>query len=189
MKNIKNVAKIVSVVVLLFSFVLTITGCSVSEISSPTPKPTHTNNNPTITPQPTQPTTEYPNEPPNSVTWISPGKVEVGNFYPGATADWTIRVHNGNGVSTDFLVKYRYPDHVGDGYSFPTDSTKDWITISTGSITFGPYETRDIPISLHMPDGAVSPGNKWEFWISVIDNSQEGFVRTELCVRWLISMQ
>ena len=167
---------------------LLLAGCGTTNGDShPTAVPTQVGV--TVTPQPTQPTTEYPDEPPSNVTWVSPGKVEVGNFFPGATAEWSIRVHNGNDVSTEFLIKYRYPDHVGDGYSFPTDNVRDWIVINTGSLTFGPHETRDIPVSLVMPEAEVAPGHKWEFWISVIDNSQEGFVKTELCVRWLVTME
>ena len=165
---------------------LLLVGCSTTSGNShPTPVPTQIE----VTPIPTQPVTEYPNQPPNTVTWISPGKVEVGNFYAGASAEWPIRVHNGNDVDTEFLIKYRYPDHVGTGYQFPTDSVKDWITISTGSVIFGPHETKDILVSMYMPEDAVAPGDKWEFWVSVIDNSQEGFVKTELCVRWLITME
>jgi hypothetical protein len=169
---------------------LLLAGCGTTNGDShPTPRPTQVGVTPTITPQPTQPTTEYPNEPPSNVTWISPGKVEIGNFFPGATAEWSVRVHNGNDVDTEFLIKYRYPDHVGDGYSYPSSEVSNWVTISTNSLVFGPHETRDIPVALIMPSGAVSPGHKWEFWISVVDNSQEGFVKTELCIRWLVTME
>jgi hypothetical protein len=36
--------------------------------------------------------------PPEEEMWISPGKVEIGNFYPGATAEWEITIHNGDSV-------------------------------------------------------------------------------------------
>lgn len=188
MKIRKSIYKIVLVTVLLFGVVSISFGCGISGTSNPTPKPTQTQSVPTVTPQPTQPT-EHPNEPPNNVTWISPGKVEVGNFYAGATAEWPITVHNGNDEETKFLIKYRYPDHVGDGYSYPTSDVENWITIGSDSIMFGPYETKEIIVALNMPEGASSPGDKWEFWISVIDASQEGFVKTELCIRWLIVME
>ena len=35
------------------------------------------------------------NPPPPDQPWISPGKVQVGSFYPGAQADWGVLVHNG----------------------------------------------------------------------------------------------
>ena len=41
------------------------------------------------------PTIPMGQEPPKEMPWISPGKVQIGNFYPGATAEWNIIVHNG----------------------------------------------------------------------------------------------
>jgi len=38
-------------------------------------------------------------------TWISPAKVEIGNYYPGARAEWTIRVHNSNEETTQIEKK------------------------------------------------------------------------------------
>jgi len=32
--------------------------------------------------------------------WITPAMVEIGNFFPGAQAEWNIRVHNGNDAQT-----------------------------------------------------------------------------------------
>lgn len=164
-------------VVIIVGLSIVMIGCSSQTINPPTRTPI------------SSPTSEYLNEPPSNVTWISPGKVEVGNFYPGATAEWPIRVHNGNDEETEFTIKYRYPDHVGDGFVFPTDEVEDWITIETDSLTFNPHETKDILVVLHMPSNADTPGDKWEFWISIIDASQSGFVKTELCVRWLITME
>lgn len=40
----------------------------------------------------------YPENAPNDVSWISPGKVVVGNFYAGARAEWVMIIHNGGGV-------------------------------------------------------------------------------------------
>jgi hypothetical protein len=35
------------------------------------------------------------------VSWVSPGKVEVGNFKPGDHAEWAIKIHNGNEYTTE----------------------------------------------------------------------------------------
>lgn len=40
-------------------------------------------------------------EPSPELTWISPGKVMVGNFYPGARAEWVLQVHSGSSIRTD----------------------------------------------------------------------------------------
>lgn len=43
--------------------------------------------------------------PPIERNWISPAIVQVANFYPGATAEWAIQVHNGYTVAVDkYLV-------------------------------------------------------------------------------------
>jgi hypothetical protein len=165
--------KVLAIVMLVVGIL--ITGCGGTNTSNPTPTPTAT--------------VEYIQEPPQDVTWINPGKVQVENFYAGATAEYTITVHNGNDYSAKFIIKYRIPDHVGEGYSFPSDDVSNWITISGNDVNFNAYETKDILVSITMPEDATAPGKKWEFWISVIDDSQGGSIRTEQCVRWLITME
>ena len=133
-------------------------------------------------------TTILPDEPPIDRTWISPGKVQVGNFYPGARAEWNLLVHNGKDTAASFLISYRYPDHVGDGYAKPTTEVQDWIIIADPTPILAPKETREILIVLEMPKDATAPGKLWEFWISVKE-SQTTFIQTELCSRWLVSMR
>jgi hypothetical protein len=151
---------------------------------------------PTNTP-PTTPsdggTTVLPNEPPVDRTWISPGKVQVGNFYPGARAEWTLLVHNGNDTAASFLIAYRYPDHVEEGYIKPASEVQDWVIIADPWDFFAPViapkETKEILITLVMPEDAAVFAPKWEFWISVKDTTQTGMVVTELCSRWLVQMR
>ena len=134
-------------------------------------------------------TTILPDEPPIDRTWISPGKVQVGNFYPGARAEWNLLVHNGKDTAATFLITYRYPDQVGDGYVKPTSEVRDWVIIADSTPILAPKETREILIALEMPKDAVAPGKLWEFWISVKDTTQTGFVVTELCSRWLVQQR
>lgn len=137
----------------------------------------------------TDSTVVLPREPPEDVTWISPGKVQVGNFYPGARAEWDLLIHNGDSSKATFEVKYRYPDHVGEGYAFPSDDVQDWVIIADSTPVLMPKETRSVLVVLAMPKGATSPAPKWEFWISVIEITQRGMVRTELASRWLVTMR
>ena len=127
-------------------------------------------------------------EPPRNVNWINPGKIIVDNFYAGATAEYNISVHNGNNYPAQFIIKYRYPDHVGEGYDFPPENMSDWVTVIGNDVEFKAYETKDIIISITIPENVVLE-DKWEFWVSVIDDSQSGMVKTELCTRWLITME
>ena len=146
-------------------------------------------NEPSEPPPASSGTTVLPGEPPIDRTWISPGKVQVGNFYPGARAEWNLLVHNGNDTAASFLVAYRYPDHVADGYAKPTAEVQDWVIIADPTPVIAPKETREILIVLAMPEDAAVFAPKWEFWISVKDTTQKGMVVTELCSRWLVVMR
>jgi len=128
-------------------------------------------------------------EPPADKTWISPGKVNVGNFYPGARAEYPITIHNGKDTATKFSVTYRYPDHVGEDYLKPTPEVQNWVIIADSTPVLIPKETRGILVVLAMPEDAISPGQKWEFWVSVMDTTQTGIIKTELCTRWLVDMR
>lgn len=175
--------------------------------------------------------------PPQDMTWISPGKVAVGNFYPGARAEWIIQVHNGNDSATEsrlvttgsgessvtillnspllsndsivevrsslvkdqpkavscnllgntvlvdglvgnsqrtlvvtyrccapFVVSYRYPDHVGEGYVKPTSVVQDWVIVAETTPILAPQETRDILITLEMPELELLNDAEVQFW-------------------------
>ena len=127
------------------------------------------------------------NEPPVDVTWISPGKVNVSNFYPGARAEYDLAVHNGNDKATKFKITYRVPSHTGAGYEKAPVEAQDWVIIADETPVLMPKETREIMIALDMPLETTAPP-KWEFWVSIIQASQ-GNIQTELCSRWLIDMR
>jgi len=134
--------------------------------------------------------TPYPKDaPPGTVTWISPGKVEVRNFFAGARAEWNVTIHNGNSKAAEFTVKYRKPDYVASGYTEASLEAESWITITDPKPTLLPRETRDILVVVEIPEGAVVEADKWEFWISIKDITQGGLVQSELCSRWLIEMR
>lgn len=128
-------------------------------------------------------------QPPENVTWISPGKVMIGNFHAGGRAEYPLTIHNGQDVSVEYLVYYRTPDHVGEGYVKAPSTVQDWVIIADPTPVLAPYETKDIMVVLEMPSDAKDPAPNWEFWVGVKDNSQAGMVQTELCVRWLVQMR
>lgn len=122
-------------------------------------------------------------------TWISPGKVVVGNFYPGARAEYPVTVHNGNESSCSFTITCRPADHVDEPYVKAPSEVQDWVMIVDPTPVLEPKETKDILVVLEMPEDEEVFAPKWEFWVSVIDTTQGGVVRTELCSRWLVSMR
>jgi len=72
--------------------------------------------------------------------WISPGKVMIDNLYPGAQAEYSITVHNGNDLETPFAVTVRAPDHVGSGYEPLPEEYCSSITLSHSHPAMAPRE-------------------------------------------------
>ena len=120
--------------------------------------------------------------------WISPGKVEVGNFYPGARAEYPLTIHNGNDQPTEFSITYRVASSTDEGFVVAPDEAQDWVIIADPTPVLAAKETREVLIALEMPEGATAP-EKWEFRVVVKDASQTGMVQTELACRWLVTMK
>ena len=127
-------------------------------------------------------------QPPDDMTWISPGKVIVTNFYPGARVEYPITVHNGNSASTSFTISCRPADSVGEPYVKAPPCVKDWVMVVDTTPVLAPRETRDILVTLEMPEDLEIFAPQWEFWVTAIDTSQ-GMIKTELGVRWLVTMR
>jgi len=141
--------------------------------------------------QPSEPPVVEAPEPPPELydkTWINPGKVEVGNFYPGARAEYSVTIHNGGDEPAEFSVTYRQPGDADEGYVIAPSAAEDWVIIADPAPLLAAKETRDVLIAVEMPKGAQAPP-KWEFWIAVKDVTQTGMVQTELACRWLVTMK
>ncbi len=173
-----------------------IVGCSVTQIEVSPVTPTEPSGNVT-TPVETLPASlTNPTSDPNvearlvDQTWISPAMVQIGNYYPGARAEWSIRVHNGKDVPAGLLISYRVPDNVKEGYDTAPVEAKDWVIIADSTPVLAAKETKEILVVLAMPkDPILVPEvKKWEFWVSVMETKQ-GQVQTEMCSRWLVVMR
>jgi len=121
-------------------------------------------------------------------TWISPGKVEIGNFYPGARAEYTLSIHNGSDEPVEFSVSYRVTDNTAEGYEPAPATAQAWVIIADPAPVLAAKETREVLIVLEIPGDAEVPP-KWEFQIAVKDVTQTGMVQTELACRWLVEMK
>lgn len=184
---------ITGLVALIMVLGLLLGGCS-SAGDNVLPENTPSNNVPDTPTMPADSTPSnsepvFDNPPPDDVTWISPGKVNVANFYPGATAEYPVTIHNGNDYAASFSVDYRYPDNVGEGYVKPTLEVQDWVIVADTAPVLAPRETRDILVTLSMPEDTAVFAEQWEFWVSVSDTTQTGNVKTAMATRWLISMR
>jgi len=112
----------------------------------------------------------------------------VGNFYPGARAEYMISMHNGNDEPAEFSVTFKDPRNTSEGFVAAPPEAKDWVIIDDPAPTLAAKETRDVLIVVEMPEYAESPP-KWEFWIVVKDVTQTGMVQTELACRCLVEMK
>jgi hypothetical protein len=177
--------------------VITISGCSLFGTTTPTVAPTPTevivNTNP-IDYDPLQPDqgsydSGRPANAPSTEHWISPATYNTTNYRAGYTAKFTIRIHNGNPYSTPFSVLYTHPDNVDVGFAAATYSVKDWVKISEEYPVIEAFGTREIVVTLSMPEGAIAPANQWLFWVCAKDISQDAMIQTRLCLKFKVTMQ
>ena len=126
--------------------------------------------------------------PPADVNWLYPSSVNVGNFHYGARAEYTVMVHNGSQDTVIFNISARPADTPSEGFDKAPFAFYDWVTVEPRELRVAPKETGTVLVSLQMSSEYTLP-RKWEFWIAVLDNSQVGMLRTELCERWRISMR
>jgi hypothetical protein len=143
-------------------------------------------------PQPSSPPgDETPPPPPEEQpdnTWISPPSVTVDNLYPGAKdVEWPLTIHNGKDELAKFSVTFRVPSSAAEGYVTAPSEAQDWVIIANPSPVLAAKESKQILISVEMPEGATAPA-KWEFWVVVKDVTQTGMVQTELACRCLVTM-
>lgn len=142
-------------------------------------------------PQPSSPVIEKPQPGPElyDQVWISPSKVTVGKFYPGARAEYPLTIHNGNDYQAEFSITYRAPSEAAEDYVAAPDTAQDWVIIADSTpVVLAPKETKEVLIAVEMPEGAEAP-KRWEFWVVVKDETQAGMVQTELACRWLVTMK
>lgn len=118
---------------------------------------------------------------------ILPGKV-IKELVPGTIVQGTVTICNNSNEPTSFSVKYRYPDFTKDGYVKASSDAPTWISISDALPMVAAHSYKTITISILVPENVEVPGEKWEFWIGVIDQGQTGMIKAELCQRWLVTM-
>ena len=86
----------------LVAVLLFLTGCSGSIINPVTPSQTTTTSTISTTSTNSTTTTKISNIDAEAEArlindnWVSPAEVKIANYYPGAKAEWAIRIHNGN---------------------------------------------------------------------------------------------
>ena len=178
-------------VLVLFLSVFLVSGCGLFSREE-VPKPEE--NVPSILPMPVVPITLLESVEPTRVvgqeneTWIYPSKVQIGNFFPGARGEFTLRVHNGDLDSNEFSVYYRVPDAIRGEYAQAIEGVRDWVVIEDSNFTLEPKETKEVLVILEMPRNTEVFAPNWEFWVAVKEK-QTGMVQVELASRVLVEMK
>ena len=122
-----------------------------------------------------------------NASWIYPGKVVVLDLHPLSEADWYIKIYNGNPIPTSYLVSARYPDVPTEGYLSVPTSFLPFVKVSKPTVVIESHSIETIPISVVIPANYKLPTKKFEFWLSVKEQGQRGFVQTETCTKWQIT--
>lgn len=134
---------------------------------------------------------------------VMPGVFRIGNVSPGDTIDdWpadapelgfskgdpiAIIIYNNKDTPTPYSVTFALPHDPADGYeSAPPDAAR-WVIIGDPMPIVPARGTLTVPIIIYIPKKADVP-DRWEFAIAVSDASQDGWIRTEMRIRWLIDM-
>ena len=128
---------------------------------------------------------DNPNDKPRTIGYDSDTKEVI---VDGLLSETTRKITVSYESPATFIVAYKEPIKIADGFSPPPQGIESWITISDPAPNLKPLETRDIMITLAMPEGAVAP-DAFEFWIVARDNTQAGSVQTETCSRCFVRMR
>lgn len=118
---------------------------------------------------------------------ITPGLVEVDNYYPGAIAEYYLEIENDTNKESEFVVSYRYPTRTKEGYAFPSEQFGGWLRIEQPIVTIPSREKQEVLIILSIPE-EEEVTEDFEFWVSVMEQGQ-GMIRTEMCQKWRVSMK
>jgi len=123
------------------------------------------------------------------VTYIYPGKVNVDGLYPGAEADFLMKVHNGKSEAAPFVLSAYQPGSAAQGYQPMPAEYLSWVSISDANPTVPPKESKDVTITIKLPANIQVSKKSYELWIVVKDVSQTEFVQTQLALRCLITIR
>lgn len=84
-------------------------------------------------------------------TWISPAMVQIGNYYSGARAEWSLRLHNGKDTPVKLVVSPRKAGYTKESYFIAPSEIQDWVIVADSTPVLAPKETKEILVVLAMP--------------------------------------
>jgi hypothetical protein len=121
------------------------------------------------------------------VIWLTPGKVNIDNLYPGGKGEYIIRVHNPKNETMTFTIYNREATTCTEGYyKLPPEFNK-WIIITPSTLIVPAKSVGEVTVKVEVGLRDKATNKKYETWIGVIDAGQTGMIRNELCSRWMIT--
>jgi len=123
----------------------------------------------------------------SGVTWLNPGKVNIDGLYPGASGEYKIKIHNAKTTPVTFSIYNREAATLTEGYAKLPAEFNRWIVVTPSSLTIPAQSIGEVLVSVKIGLRDRATNKKYETWIGVMDESQKGIVKSEICSRWMIT--
>jgi hypothetical protein len=123
----------------------------------------------------------------SGVTWLNPGKVNIDGLYSGASGEYKIKIHNAKTIPITFSVYSREAATTTEGYTKLPPEFNRWISITPSSITIPAQSIGEVLVTVKVGLRDRVINKKYEFWIGVMEASQTGVIRSEICSRWMLT--
>lgn len=123
-----------------------------------------------------------------ALDWIYPGKVEITNYKAGVRVGQEVVVHNGGSNPAMMRLAFGLPNTPRGEFVIAPSEAENWVSINSESVELQPGESKSVMVFLEVPEKTKNLPDNWEFHICMWDATQGGNVVTQMCCRWLVSM-
>jgi hypothetical protein len=104
----------------------------------------------------------------------------------GMIGSYKVFVENTTNEDVVISIYFKEPDDLREGYSFIGNQANNWLSIQPANITIPANGINDAVVTLAIPEDAVLPDGKLEFWLSY-KYVTGGFMDYILNQRWLLN--
>ena len=119
-------------------------------------------------------------------------EVVIRNYYPGARAEMTYRIHNATSVTVTPEIYYNTSADIADyskadGATKAPDTAINWLEVPQLT-DIPPGQIMDFIVTLVIPKDASKPANKFGFQVGVA-NKTEAKLQPAVGVWWIVNMR